>query len=419
MFYPKYKPVTILFTYEDFKNLGGTNKVVMSQINVLHDNSISSIVICPLQLPFGIGKNRWLVRIDGRKVLVKNNAEILCYLETLKKNGYFIRGIIIHHLKNIKLTLLSDFLSFFDGEILFYLHDYYLICPFENGNFLRNDGCLCPAGRLLIKDCSNCGAYEKSHSEELEAFICRFSNRLLFISPSEECKTYFEKHLSRYNLNIKVIPHQILVESDSCEKKHLQEKIKIAFVGSPLYSKGWNDFKDLVISTKKTDQYYIFYSFCKTKEQIDNVTFVDVDFHKDLNAMTTSLKKNNIDVALLLSKWPETYSYTYYECFCANCFVLCYNVSGNIMRQVSKRKNGLVFSSKEEMIQYLLSGNIKNDIESFFSNHNKNYITRDDRSFIELLKTCVIKSSTKRKLFSFSLIYKYIYLIKQVFRQNS
>ena len=201
-------------------------------------------------------------------------------------------------------------------------------------------------------------------------------------------------------------------------EKLLQEKINIAFVGSPIYSKGWNDFRDLVFSTKASNTEYAFYSFCKTNERIDGVTFVDVDFHKDLNAMTNSLKKNNIDVALLLSKWPETYSFTYYECLCANCFVLCYNVSGNIKRQVGERGNGKIFSSKEEIVQYLSSNNFKNDLDIFFSKSNKEYIAQDDSSFIRLLKPCVFNCSTKRKMLSISFFYKCVYLLKQFFRQN-
>ena len=114
MFFPKYNTITILFTYEDIKNFGGTNKVVLSQINVLNINHISSIVICPLQLPFGIGKNKWLIRIDKTKVFVKDNAEVLRYLEKLQKSNYSIGGVIIHHLKNINLELLSSFLNCFD-----------------------------------------------------------------------------------------------------------------------------------------------------------------------------------------------------------------------------------------------------------------------------------------------------------------
>ena len=69
--------------------------------------------------------------------------------------------------------------------------------------------------------------------------------------------------------------------------------------------------------------------------------------------MTKKLRENKIDVVLLLSKVPETYSYTYYESIAAGAFIISYDVSGNIADQTNRRGNGIVFSSKDDIVNYL------------------------------------------------------------------
>ena len=58
--------------------------------------------------------------------------------------------------------------------------------------------------------------------------------------------------------------------------------------------------------------------------------------------MTKALRDNDIQVALLWAKWPETYSYTFYESLSANLYIITNRVSGNITNQVEERRCGMI-----------------------------------------------------------------------------
>jgi hypothetical protein len=59
---------------------------------------------------------------------------------------------------------------------------------------------------------------------------------------------------------------------------------------------------------------------------------------------------------LILSPWPETFSFVLFEALAAGCQILCLADSGNVARVVKERKVGKVFDTIEGLKQYLLDG---------------------------------------------------------------
>ena len=69
--------------------------------------------------------------------------------------------------------------------------------------------------------------------------------------------------------------------------------------------------------------------------------------------MLKALRENKIQVAILWSICPETFSFTYYECFAAGVFVITNQNSGNIEAMVRENKNGIVLRDEMELRRFL------------------------------------------------------------------
>ena len=84
--------------------------------------------------------------------------------------------------------------------------------------------------------------------------------------------------------------------------------------------------------------------------RIPGVNNIPVSFlDEGPDAMVKALRECQIDIAFLWSIWPETYSFTLYEAFAANCFVVTNSMSGNIAEQIRNNSRGIVFNDEAEM----------------------------------------------------------------------
>ena len=355
---PAFNRVVIIISREDYTyNLGGVNKVIVAQTNMFKSRQIASIFICPFHIMKGkICKNQWLIRVDGELAFTGSSNQIIDYLSSLNSHQYKTCGTILHHLKDVNIDDLSGILTRIKGNIYFYIHDYYSICPNGSGNLLNENGQLCNIARIEEANCSSCLMYKKE-SQEIKKVFETLRSRLTFIAPSDSCKKIWCGFYKEYQEQTVVIYHQKLALRSPIEKISLDIPIRIAYIGKQSVIKGWEDFKLIISKLAKLDKFYSFFSLGEDRERIDNVNNVRVDFHEELNSMVEAIKSNGVQVVLLLSICPETYSYTYYESFAANAFILAYSNSGNIADQIIKRGNGRVFVSAEEIISYLQEPN--------------------------------------------------------------
>ena len=366
---PAFNRVVIIISREDYAyNLGGVNKVIIAQTNMFKSRQIASIFICPFHIMKGrICKNQWLIRVDGELAFTGSSDQIIDYLSSLSKHQYKMCGTILHHLKDVNIDDLSRILTRIKGKVYFYIHDYYSICPNGSGNLLNENGQLCKIAKLEEANCTSCLMYKKK-SQEIKKVFEILRSRLTFIAPSDSCKKIWCGFYKEYQEQTVVIYHQKLAICPPIEKANLDIPIRIAHIGKQSVIKGWEDFKLIVSKLAKLNKYYSFFSLGEDREKIDNVKNVRVDFHEELNSMVEAIKRNGVRVVLLLSICPETYSYTYYESYAANTFILAYSISGNIADQIIKRGNGRVFVSSDEIISYLQDpNNLIDDLEFYIN----------------------------------------------------
>ena len=262
--------------------------------------------------------------------------------------------------------------------VLYYIHDFSCLC--SSIKLLYNNKNFCKAYANGWKKCLNCD--NRENREKIFSYHCKLFKRknVNIICPSNNTKDIICKSFDLSKESVKVISHQ-KYNLVSKKQNKINDKIRIAYVGYKDVNKGWEVFKKLVLEFKGI---YEFYCLGESDEIIDGVKYVSVSFIKEgKNAMVKKIKENSIDISLLWSLWPETYSYTYYESYAAGTFVITNYMSGNIADQVRINKNGVVLKNYEEL-SCLLKDEEK--LRRLISKNNKmieNHVPNDD--FIKLI----------------------------------
>lgn len=356
---PGHRNVVITISYGNYVNgKGGTDKVIKAHQELFNENDIS---VLHLYSASSIGekikihrKDIWRALVDGNDCGLYSTNEIINILSELC-NEYNLLDIFIHHFKNINIDQLKTILKRFNSHIYFYIHDYFTICPVSG--LINDKECFCGSEKLGRVKCKGCSLFNESlveRVEEIKTFFAEFEDRISFVAPSDVAKNVWGEVYPQYLDKVTVIYHQKLVGSYLNNKEIIKDDqpLKVAFVGYQRPLKGWNIWYDAV-SKIHNDVNYKFYQFGTTGIHEDWIKEVEVNFTKDLNSMITQLRKHNIDVAVLWSLLPETYSYTLYEAMAANAFILTNYKSGNIAYQVDRLKNGIVADSITDLKRIL------------------------------------------------------------------
>lgn len=359
-FKPNNKKYILSICFANYtKNISGMPKVMMAHQQTYNKASISYVSL------FSVKKNIFNDRImlfckfgliiDGSYIGIFQMSQLIHMFYGWMHENYQMIDIHIHHLMYINLNRVNELLSSCHNiPIKVFLHDYYLACT--QYNLLKNGKVYCGGEGFKQERCSDCLEYKKSMAleEKIHRLLGNFQDRITFISPSNITKEIFLNFHPEYKGNTVVIPHQVGEGHylGNTEKLSSDEKIKIAFLGMPRNHKGWNVWKNIVEKFSGCD--YEFYVFNNANEQYDQMQRINVAFSKEhLNAMTDALRGNKIHIAFLWSTCPETYSYTYFEAFAANAFIITNKDSGNIVYTVRQHKNGVVFENEDDLLHML------------------------------------------------------------------
>ncbi len=295
--------------------------------------------------------------VDGEFKGIFQIDQIIRMFSEWNSSGHQLLDAHIHHFLYNKIKNITALLEAFNTvPIKVFTHDYYIAC--SNYNLLKNKESFCGGQGLKDEYCLDCTYYEKSKeiSGILHKFFAKFEQRITFVSPCECTRTIISRFYPEYAEKIRVIPHQTYTQlyKENLTRKNEDEKIKVGFLGMPAKHKGWDIWLDIIKSTPKDKyEYVVFNNF---DGDYTGMKKVEVSFsEKNINAMTDALRLENVDTVILWSICAETYSYTCYEAFSSNAFIITNSISGNIADVVRANKNGIVLNSKEELLNLFTS----------------------------------------------------------------
>lgn len=249
-------------------------------------------------------------------------------------------------------------------NVTFNLHDFQCICPSFNLVSYKNKFC-----NLDFESCSFClfnilsswnssdkhtlksGASDiKSWRDQWSYFFSECCDEIIAFSNSS--KNIILKAHPGLQFKIQVNPHVIPYLRAATVEKH--SGINIAFLGNiNCMAKGYQIVKNLV-SYCKLNSALSFFVVGTFKNPPANLTVVG---KYEITNLPSIIENKNIDIIIIPSIWPETFSYTTSEAISLQIPVACFDY-GAQADKVKEYSKGLILSSEEPEI-------IVNEIMSF------------------------------------------------------
>lgn len=349
------------------KDKTGMSKVILTHQKMYNDNHVSFVHLFAVKKMILHDKftlfSYFGMLIDGKFDGVYTPEQVIQKCQNWYDEGHELLDIHLHHFLYMVPSKVDTILKVFsETPINVYLHDYYLACT--EYTLLKNKESYCGGQGLSPQNCKGCQAYEKSIEVEgrIHQILRNYSERICFISPSETTKKIFERFHPEYKGHVLVVPHQryTLGRQENKEPMSNQDIVKVAFTAMPRRHKGWETWKKL--AERFNGKGYEFIIFNSSSDTHENMRKREIHFSQDnLNAMTDALLDEKIHLSVLWAICPETYSYTCFESYSANAFIVTNSVSGNIADVVRQESNGVILDNEEEL--FALFENRQNLIE--------------------------------------------------------
>lgn len=378
---------------------GGTNLVVSNHQKLFNKHGVSYVCVAPFLLhgkKYVSFQDYWSLIIDGRYIGVLSTKNLIRALDEANEDGANLLSIHIHHWKNVNLNAFRRIMNRLESSVYMFIHDYSTICC--NFTLLRH-GEFCGYGGILEEKCAGCQYYTESFRNRIEykKIWDKLKNRLIFVFPSDVALKVWAAAYPEYEELCRVISHQKCIGTYNGNMNNTSNIVRVAFIGSRENYKGWKVFLELYNKNKENPAFEWFY-FGTDDVNIADVKCVYVDNRQNPMAMLNALRQNSVDVAVLWSLCKETYSYTYFECYAANVFILTNKNSGNIAFQVSKNGNGTVLDSTTELFN-LFENEIISSVNMFKIGKKRGpqFLSTND-SILECCDSCSLSNTIGKNI---------------------
>ena len=222
------------------------------------------------------------------------------------------------------------------AKIRFLLHDYYCICP--NYNLLDKEGHYCNV--CDPKDCMKCC----QQSTDMVSWRAGWGNFLFscneIIAFSQDSAQILQKCYPQLN-NIQVIPHEVPLLRKI--KPHLRKNLlTIGVIGNIInIPKGEKIIEEMASLIRNKDlpvKIILIGELCDSA-LADDIIMITGKYKRE--NLPDELEQNHIDIVLIPSICPETFSYTTSEAMHMGVPVACFNI-GAPAERVSQYEKGII-----------------------------------------------------------------------------
>ena len=301
------------------------------------------------------------LNLDGQPIGETESGELIMALNLLKDKK--LKKVSIHHSMGFNLITMQGLLNCAGKKGVFWIHDYFSICP--SYNLKRNDKSYCGAPDINSNACQLC-KYVEQRALQTPRFKKLFEdNQLEVISPSQFTYELWQSSFPVKTTG-KVLPPARLKWREPSYYRNQSGLLRIGFLGYPLDYKGWKAWMKLVEQTTVLNCYR-YYHFSTQAGEPGNYTRIEVQVTQDKRmAMVESLQWNKIDVVVLWSNVAETFSFTLHEALAAGCYILTNPKSGNIQDYIKRHpERGMVLEDDDALIELFESKKIVRLVENY------------------------------------------------------
>lgn len=242
-----------------------------------------------------------------------------------------------------------------------WLHDYGALC--EGFNLLRNGVEYCGAPPPDSHACMVClhGAQRIAYLRRVRQLFAGLNP--ILAAPSNSAMALFETRSDLPHQRLVVHPNAALVLEPIQPTPRpalgtAEDPVRVAFAGYRLGHKGWHSFMRLVEVMEGNDKYRFFhFAAPEALGTMHGIAGVAAQASpNDRLAMRDALAREGIDLVMVLSPWPETFSFVTYEAFAAGADVISLVVGGNAAAAVRINGRGVVLQDEFTMLQFFTSG---------------------------------------------------------------
>ena len=322
-----------------------------------------------LILRFDKHSNSYLLSCDFE------NTQLKLKIDTLESFIYLFEFIKIEKIYVNNLVSYPDVYSIIDAiniiksktncKLIYKLHDFFAIC--QSYTLLDYLGNYCE----IPDDLDKCKKCLLSHKGDFTNFVHKadiniwrkYHNKLLLNSDeilvfSNSSKKLLEKVYSDISDKIEVRPHSMPVYMKSIYVPEYKEKVIIGFLGAMGFQKGSAIIESLIEYASKENLLFEFVLIGEIDREINNNIFT-VTGKYNREELPKIIKNYKIDIFMIPSIWPETFSYTTSEVILLGypLAVFDYGAQAEKAREYDK---GLVIDSSEPLI-------ILNNIKTFLN----------------------------------------------------
>jgi glycosyltransferase involved in cell wall biosynthesis len=343
--------------------IGGTQIFIADEQCSFNERGYAYIHVSPqiARLMLVDRNSEFLVRIviDGAFIGVTPIGALARAVENIRPRGKSKALFVVHSMMGFHVPdVIKLSAALRPGRRLYWLHDYSSIC--EGYNLLRNDAQFCGAPPPDSLACRVCvyGKTRNAHLEKMQSLFeaCNFD----VVSPSSAALNIWLKSSDLPRNSATVHPHWRLAAGktrNAAPSSLSGEKVSIAFVGYSSANKGWLLFSEIVQKLGSDRRYQFFHFAASGTSSLPHVKFVKTEVtKKDRSATQRLLAANRIDYVLVLSPWPETFSFVAHETIAAGARIICLADSGNVADVVRKLNCGQIFECADTLVEFLASG---------------------------------------------------------------
>ena len=248
--------------------------------------------------------------------------------------------------------------AFKPARSLFWVHDYSSLC--ENYNLLRNGVAFCHAPPPASQTCRICvsGRRRLEHVLSMRELFSAIEFDVL--APSETALSVWRHGSELPHRSATVQPHLAVAETGTRiyrDDTSRTVSVNVAFIGHAVAHKGWDAFRTLHRLCGGDPSYrWLVFSAEPAQDLPAGVAHVSTNVTtQGADAMHHALDRSRVDLALILSDWPETFSFATYETLAAGADIITFQNSGNVAVEVMKTGRGLVLDNADELIALFAS----------------------------------------------------------------
>ncbi|RUM74646.1 MAG: hypothetical protein DSZ12_05165 [Sulfurovum sp.] len=243
------------------------------------------------------------------------------FIDTLNIQEIFINNLVSYKDPQVMLSYIHSLVERTEAKLVLPLHDFYMVCP--SYNLLNEEGKYCDIPTL--ETCQACMQNNKQewrnyYTQEVDMPLWRRSweellqqsSTILCFSPSSAA-ILSRAYPTIQSNKIKLIPHEVTdIKPIHIKKNKEKEVLTIGVLGSIDYIKGVDIIKQLVERIEKEKLAINVVVIGEITEKIKSKHFKVTGRYKRED-VPKLIQKHQIDIFLIPSVWPETFSYTTQE----------------------------------------------------------------------------------------------------------